>query len=358
VERGFAVTVYCQHEGAPRMWEDQWRGVRRIHIAERGDGALSTIQFDWKATCHAMREDGVALVLGYETGIFTALHRLVGIPTAVNMDGLEQTRSKYGGAARAWLRLNEWVCCRFAENVIADHPLIAAHLARLGNSAKVRTIPYGASPQRIDREVASALGLAPHSYYLVVARPEPDNSIIEIVEAYSRRKRPEQLVVLGDYGPTSCGYAKRVRAAAGDGVVFPGAIYDKVTVHSLRALSRAYVHGHRVGGTNPSLVEALAASAPVIAHDNGFNRWVARHAARYFEDTDSLAEEFDAFEKLDDLQLHEYRRAASNRFLEAFQWSDILWAYEVLLRTLMGESVVPKFDASARASIGLSRIES
>ncbi len=329
IERGYRVTVYCQQDGEGATYEDEWHGVRRVHIGARGDGPVSTIVFDWRAMRHAVRESGVALVLGYGTGVFLGLHKLFGIPTGINMDGLEAQRDKYHFVARTWLRLCEWVACLAADRVIADHPLIGAHLSRFQwVTPKLRMIPYGASPRVADLSALDAIGVERNQYYLVVARPEIDNQIAEIVEAYAAEPRQSKLVILGNYGEGCSDYAREVRANAPSTVLFPGAIYEQCVVHALREHCRAYVHGHTVGGTNPSLLESLVAGAPVVAHDNGFNRWVAGRGAAYFEDAAKLCERFSEFDKRTNEELDPFRSCSRGRFLEAFGWPDVLEAYE------------------------------
>lgn len=334
VERDWNVIVYCQEEGRGPILEDCWRGIRRVRIPVRGTGARATIRFDWMATRHAAREPGVALTLGYNTAVFGLLHRLRRIPTAMNMDGIEWRREKYGTLERAWLWLNEWAGCRLNDRLIADHPGIGRHLQRWRVDDKIQVIPYSAEPVQSDASALTRFELEPDEYYVVIARPEPENSIREIVSAFSRTKRREKLVVLGDYGDDTGGYTRLVREAAGDGVVFLGAIYDAPIVQALRAHARAYVHGHRVGGTNPSLVESLAAGSPVLAHDNEFNRWVAGQSAFYFSTEESCAEAFDALGGMDATDLEARCGASRLRFEEAFSLERVMSAYEELLLEL------------------------
>ena len=113
-------------------------------------------------------------------------------------------------------------------------------------------------------------------------------------------------------------------------VRFPGAIYDAATVNALRAHARVYVHGHTVGGTNPSLVEALGAASAIVAHDNVFNRWVAGDAAVYFSEQDGCARALRTV--VDDAGLRGQLRAnARRRHADAFTWPAVLSAYEDLL---------------------------
>jgi glycosyltransferase involved in cell wall biosynthesis len=135
--------------------------------------------------------------------------------------------------------------------------------------------------------------------------------------------------VLGNYR-TDHAYHRAVQAAAGPEVAFLGAIYESAVVQALRVHSLAYVHGHRVGGTNPSLVEALGAGNAVLAHDNLFNRWVAADAARYFRGEDDAAALFDTL--MGDAEaLACMRVAARTRHTERFTWAAVLRAYEALL---------------------------
>jgi glycosyltransferase involved in cell wall biosynthesis len=195
-------------------------------------------------------------------------------------------------------------------------------------------VPYGAD--RVDDAPTEPLRtwqLTPRGYGLVIARPEPENSLLEIVRAWSATPRPFPLLVLGAYD-LSHPYQAAVRAAASPDVWFPGALYDVDVVQALRHHARLYVHGHTVGGTNPSLVEALGAGSPVLARDNAFNRWVAGPGARYFRDEARCAAEVTALLH-DEAALEAMRAASQARHAEAFTWDRVLPAYEaVLLRAL------------------------
>jgi glycosyltransferase involved in cell wall biosynthesis len=136
-------------------------------------------------------------------------------------------------------------------------------------------------------------------------------------------------VILGNYEDSNS-FHKAVRQAASDEVVFLGAIYDKAIVQSLRFHSTAYIHGHQVGGTNPSLVEALGAGNAVIAHDNRFNRWVAGPETRYFKDAHSFDALLSRLLSQPDTILA-MSEASKARFRAEFTWAKILGEYEQLL---------------------------
>lgn len=328
--RGWRVIVYCQEEGEGAVFEDRWEGVERVHIPVKGDGPKSTIVFDWQATMHASRHRDLCLTLGYNTAVFCALLRLKGVPNVINMDGIEWSRAKWGPVAKLWFWLNDWAGCWLGNHLVADHPEIKVHLSSRVRPDKITTIAYGADrvSTMLD-DAVRALGLEPGRYLTLVARPEPENSILEVVSGFSKKPRGMQLAVLGNYNEGNA-YHRAVKAAAGPEVRFLGAIYDKPVVQALRFHSAAYVHGHQVGGTNPSLVEALGAGNAVIAHDNRFNRWVAGTGARYFSGAEQFSEALD-FALTDPTALAAMRSASLQRFEDGLTWNAILGQYEQLL---------------------------
>ena len=299
-DRGWRVRVYCQLDPGPDGsrqvdFQDEWNGIQRIHFATGSSSSLGSIGFDWRCVQDAMKSPGVNLVLGYNTAIFSLLLRLSGRPVVMNMDGIEWKRAKWSLPIKAWFYLNEFIGANTANVPIADHPEIARHLRRHGCNRAV-VIPYGAEAVAdAPHELLAEWGVTPDQYFVSIARIEPENSILEMVRAYSGKPRSTKLVVLGKFQDDNA-YHRAVRAAASDGVIFPGAIYDRAKVEALRFHARGYLHGHQVGGTNPSLVEALGAGSAIIAHDNRFNRWVAGEGQFYFSDEVALGEIIDSLE--------------------------------------------------------------
>jgi glycosyltransferase involved in cell wall biosynthesis len=328
--RDHEVTVYCQVAEDEAAREDTWNGIRRVLIPA-GEGSVGTMQFDWKAIKHSLHENGVVLTLGYNTGIFNLLYRLSGKPSIMNMDGIEWKREKWSLPARIWFWLNEWAGARVANHLVADHPEIGRHLSRHTASKKITVIPYGADPvTSAPVSLIEKYDLSSKNYHLLIARPEPENSILEIVRAYSQRRRGMPLVILGNYKVDGTAYQQKVLSSAGPEIIFLGAIFDRDIVRALRFHARAYFHGHRVGGTNPSLVESLGAGNAVIAHDNRFTRWVAGEGARYFRSTEDIDRILDSL-NADPRQLLTMEEASQKRYLESFTQDKVLTAYEELL---------------------------
>lgn len=248
------------------------------------------------------------------------------------MDGIEWRRDKWGLLAKCWFWVNERIGVLVGNHLVADHPEIKNHLSTKIDKDKITMIPYGgdkiSSPPAID--LLEEYNLKEENYSIIIARPEPENSIFEIVEAFSRKKRNHKLVVLGKYSPESNPYHKKILSTASDEVIFTGPIYKKETLYSLRYYSLFYIHGHTVGGTNPSLVEALGAGSAILAHDNVYNRWVAEDGAIYFKSSNDCALIFDENLKKSET-IDKLRQNSISRHTDHFQWNHILDKYQSLL---------------------------
>lgn len=339
VRRGWRVVVYCQDDApGASVRTDTWNGIERVHVPSRYPGANGTMWFDLvsvrHAAHHAAREGGVCLTFGYNTGMLNSILKARGVPNVVNMDGLEWKRARWTGSQRAFLYAQERAACRLGTHLIADHPEIKKHLETRVRASKITTIAYGApSVYDAPRSVLVDHGLEPGGYLTLVARPVPENSILEVVRGFSSRRWGRQLVVLGTYDRGDS-YQGAVLDAASDEVRFLGAIYDTEVVQALRFHSAGYVHGHQVGGTNPSLVEALGCGNPVIAHHNRYNRWVAQGAALYFADESGVVSALDRL--LGDPRLAARMSSyARERHTAEFTWPRIADQYESLIRTYL-----------------------
>jgi glycosyltransferase involved in cell wall biosynthesis len=336
--RGWRVIVYCQIDGTGPIREDTWNGLERVIIPVDIEGWRGTSKFDLLSIRHAAKSRDVCLTFGYNTAIFNVLQRIKKIPNVINMDGIEWSRSRWGFFRQAILYTNERIACFVGNHLIADHPEIEKFLLTRAPSRKLTTITYGADPvSDAPAEVPISRGLEPGRYLTLICRPIPENSIVELVGGFSRKPRGYKLVLLGDYVSGEDPYHRQVMNAASNEVVFLGSIYDKAEVEALRFHSAAYLHGHTVGGTNPSLVEAMAAGNPVVAHDNPYNRWVAEDAAVYFSTGDDVSDHLDEI-LASPARLEEMHRASLSRYSSEFTWEHVAGQYEqLLLRFIPGE---------------------
>jgi len=337
VDNGWRAIVYCQTDHDGPIYEDVWNGIDRVNISVPNLGWLGTAKFDWLSILHAVRHRDVCLTFGYNTGIFNALQRIRRVPNVINMDGIEWSRKRWGFTRQAILYINERFAALFGNQLIADHPELNTYLRTRAPARKITTITYGAHRvDAISTEAVEALGLTPSGYLSLIARPIPENSILELVQGFSAKLRGVKLAILGDYDGNIDPYHRAVLDAASPEVAFLGAIYDPDTVQALRYHSLGYLHGHTVGGTNPSLVEALAAGNPVIAHGNKYNTWVAGDAGLYFTTPADAEKRIDQLLGNSELA-GQLGRAARQRYETEFTWDHVAGQYEALLRKAKGK---------------------
>lgn len=345
-DQGWRVVVYCQVRGRGPVLTDRWHGLERVLIPVDREGWLGTSTFDWLSIAHACRYRDVCLTFDYNTAVFNLAQRVLGIPNVINMDGIEWSRARWGKLRQAILYTNERIACLVGNRLIADHPVIETYLHTRALARKVSTVTYGGpTVSRAPAGVPLGYGLTPGRYLTLIARPIPENLILEIVAGFSRRHRGVELVVLGAYQPEVDPYHRAVLDAAGDEVRFLGGVYDPAQTAALRFHSLGYLHGHTVGGTNPSLVEALGAGNPVIAHENAYNRWVASDAALYFSTTDELDARVSELVDTPDLA-RRLGAAARARHASEFTWEHVAGQYEQLLLPYLG----PGGDTSGAGS--------
>ena len=350
-DQGWRVVVYCQVPGSGATYEDTWNGLERVNIPVARDGWLGTSEFDFKSIRHAAKFRDICLTFGYNTAVFNVLQRVKRIPNVINMDGIEWSRARWGKMKQSILWTNERIACWVGNDLIADHPVIEEYLATRARRSKLTTITYGAhAVASAPTEPVTARGLVPGEYLTLICRPIPENSILELVQGFSAERRDHRLVVLGNYTPETDPYHRAVMDAASDEVEFPGGIYDPVELAAVRFHSSGYLHGHTVGGTNPSLVEAMAAGNAVLAHDNPYNRWVAGDGALYFTTPADAAVAVGRI--LGDHELRRRLGAASRaRHAEEFTWEHIGGQYEDLL----SRHLPPELRASAADRLSKGR---
>lgn len=335
VARGHEVTVYA--ETSESSADDTfYKGVRVRHKHRPQWGAASVLAYDCACLWDARRGYDLVYMLGYGAAWACWWPRVFGVPVWINVDGLEWARSKWGRGARAYLRCMEWVTTRAATRLIADAEAIAQRFRETyPRGAPSSFIAYGAElvqAQDVDPSLLAMWGLEAHRYMLVVARPEPENHILEIIQGYVLHGGEWPLVIVGDVSGATA-YQQQLKQHGSDRVRFVGGIYDAGQLASLRVHAACYLHGHSVGGTNPSLLEALACGNWVLAHDNPFNREVARDAAEYFHTPEELACSLDRVVAQADAMRAGRSQRARDIVAEHYTWDGIADAYEALMRS-------------------------
>lgn len=332
VKQGIAVTVYCD-TGEVKKPIENYRGVKLVHFRSPSWGPLSTVIFDLRCLWHARNRYDVVYMLGYGSSVFCFIPRLWGKQVWINMDGIEWARSKWSRIGKLWLRVMERLAMWVPNRIIADADAIQVFLAsRYHRVPECSVIGYGAYLVQ-ESEVPHALkkwGLEEYGYYLIVCRLEPENHVAEIIEGYISSDTNYPLIVVGNCSGSNA-YAKKLLTADGTRVRFLGAVYDKDDLRNIRSYCRCYFHGHSVGGTNPSLLEAMGCGNAVIAHDNVFNREVAGSAALYFKHSCEIPALLRRLEE--DNSLYSRMGGAARQIIaHKYSWEHVVLCYLELLQ--------------------------
>lgn len=257
-----------------------------------------------------------------------------------NTDGIEHRRTKWNKIVRFGVRIvGEFTSVLFSDYLIADSKGIKDYLQKeykIIPKKKISTIEYGA--ETIDdnyfkSNLLTEYNLNPYQYHLVVSRLEPENNVKMIIEGFTKANSQYPLVVIGNLKDTE--YVKSLQSnVENHNIVFLGGIYDSNKLKALRLYSISYLHGHSVGGTNPSLLEALGAGNIVIGHDNTFNREVTDNKMFYFKDSNECAKAITTVENMTSKEKENYKDIAKHRITNYYNWERIANEYANLFNSI------------------------
>lgn len=289
VKRGFGVIVYNSHNHPYQ--EKEWNGVQIVHCYDP-EYKLGTVgQFIYDLICILdvrKRKSDIILQLGYTSSSIWGWLLPKKVVVTTNMDGLEWKRTKYSEKVKRFLRYAESLGVKYSDYLISDSIGIQNYL---NEKYKVTStyIAYGASLfENPDPIVLNDYGVTVYQYDMLIARLEPENSIEIILDGVAKANLDRPFLVIANH-ETSYGNYLKNKFSKVNKIKFLGGIYDMDIVNNLRYYSNIYFHGHTVGGTNPSLLEAMASNSLICANDNPFNRYILGNDAIYFQDSNDVA---------------------------------------------------------------------
>ncbi len=334
--RGHRVLVYSRNPCPGTPLPARYRGMRVVELPALHRRALETFSHTALSVGHLLERvlPDVALVFNAANSPFLPALRAVGIPVATHVDGLEWRRAKWGGTGRKYYRLAEQAAVRWSDRLIADAAGISDYY-RVEFGADTVPIAYGAPVTHPGSDRLAELGLEPGGYHLVVARMEPENHVDLIIEGFVSSGARLPLVVVGGAAyPTD--YTRRVEALADSRTRLLGGVWDDALLDQLYGHALTYYHGHSVGGTNPSLLRALGAGAPVAAWDVSFNREVLADAGHYFSTPAQVRDLVEAAEAEPATTTAHGARSRGRATL--YDWDEVAVAYERMCLELAEES--------------------
>lgn len=291
VQRGHQVTVTCDASRYTDLTQD-WHGAKRVFIGVPANGAASVLH-DVLAFIKVFAGHRNIVALGVSAGIFFPIFRLLcslsGKKLIVNVDGVEWRRAKFSFAKRAFLRLSDTLAQLFAHRVIVDNEGLRPYLTAIGNR-KATYVPY--SGDHVIRLPSASLPV--DRYLLSICRIEPENNCDMLLAAFRDLGRGKYVFV-GNWSASEYGRNLRSTFEGTPGLILSDPIYDSYHLARLREMCSGYIHGHSVGGTNPSLVEMLFYDAPIASYSCVFNRNTAGNDSEYFGSAATLTALMDRF---------------------------------------------------------------
>jgi len=341
VQRGHEVTVYSPHYHPYKG--NEYKGVRIKHIYSPENwmgNSVGSFFYDFLSLKDALKNEKFDII--YEAGYTSIVPAYIWFDVknvkypivTTNMDGLENKRSKFNAPTRRFLDWEEKMTVKHSHFLIADNMGIQDYYKeKYGKESKY--LAYGADiHEDFDENAPAKYGLTPYNYYLLVARMEPENNVEMAIKGYLQTNEKKPLVIVGK---TTTKYGKYLvkKYGANQQVKFPGGIYDFKTLDSIRYYSYAYFHGHSVGGTNPSLLEAMASRCFIMAHGNVFNRSVLKQNALYYNNENEIAALLNNIDELQQKHRSEFIEGELQDIRENFSWEHLADLHEEYFKWLL-----------------------
>ena len=344
-QRGHEVVVY-----SPKFHpyqESTYKGVRIKHIysPETWMGSsVGSFFYDFASLRDALKKEDFDII--YEAGYTSIIPAYIWLNVkkrkrpifTTNMDGLENKRSKFSPMVRRFLDWEEKMAVKYSHYLIADNMGIHDYYKeKYGKESKF--LAYGADiHDDFKAEYLEEFGLKSEEYYILIARLEPENNIVMAIEGYlhSKENGRRPLIVVGK---TNTPHGKELVEKYGNerNVEFVGGIYDFKKLDSVRHFSKAYFHGHSVGGTNPSLLEAMAAGCFIFAHDNIFNRAVLKENAFYYLSADKVTEYLNRIDTIAEGSKIQYTARNIEVIRNEYSWESLIDKHEKYFYWLLSQ---------------------
>lgn len=344
--RGHEVTVYSPHYHPYQ--KNEYKGVKIKHIYSPEQwmgGSIGSFFYDYACLKDALRKENFDII--YEAGYTSIIPAYIRFNVkdikrpifTTNMDGLEYKRTKFNKWVQKYVFWEERMAVKHSHYLIADNMGIKDYYKeKYGKESKF--LAYGANIyDNYNPEYLKEYGLEKHNYYMIVARLEPENNLVMAIEGYlqSKEKGKRPLIIVGK---TNTPHGRELVKKYGQekSIHFMGGIYDFKKLDSLRHFSYAYFHGHCVGGTNPSLLEAMASDCFIFSHDNVFNRSVLRDNSIYYQSAEDVTK---ILNDVDDIVMKnkmDFNRKNIDAIRNEYSWEKLIDEHERYFKWMLEDA--------------------
>jgi glycosyltransferase involved in cell wall biosynthesis len=335
VKLGHHVTVYNSHKHPYQ--KSEWNGVKIIHCTDPEEKLGTGGQFIYDLNCildTRKKKFDIILQLGYTSSSIWGwlLPRKKSVITT-NMDGLEWKRTKFSKPVQKFLKFAEKLGIKYSDHLISDSVGIQEHIQKKYQQPSVY-IPYGAHAfENPTESILTDYKVSKNNYNMLIARLEPENSIEIILDGVADASKNQPFLVIGNHKTTYGEYLKN-KYHTHENIWFLGGIYNLEHLNNLRNYSNVYFHGHTVGGTNPSLLEAMASNAFICANDNIFNKSILGEDAVYFKNHKEVSNFINVSDKNSQMQ-----KVKNNlqKIKDIYSWEEIIDKYLVHFKKIMSK---------------------
>lgn len=336
VQRGIHVRVYC-HKNLFKTFPKEVNGIELVYISTIETKSLSQLIHSFFSMLHACTgKTDVILAVNAANGPWGIIARIFGKPTCINVDGMEWLRPKWKGLGSTYFRFSAWLATRWYDRIITDaEEMRKVYLEEFKTDSTV--IAYGANiryPQ--NPALLEPFNLKPQEYYLIVGRLIPDNNAALMLEGFLAANSSKKLVIVGDV-PYKDRYADAIKLKAAPNIIFLGYITNSEILAELYHHCFAYLHGHEFGGTNPTMLKAMAYGSAILALNTRFNREMlsdGKYGLFFEKNSQSIAALMQRVEQQDGL-LVRLREIAREGLTARYDWDHITDAYLALLNELI-----------------------
>lgn len=335
VQRGIEVTIYCH---GPLFDEkpEKVNGINLIYMPCVETKSLSQLTNSLLSMIHVcFSKVDVVLVVNSANGPFGILTKLLGKPSAINVDGLEWLRPKWKGLGARYYLFASRLATKLYDQLITDSDeMEKIYLEQFGAPSKM--IAYGANP-KLNSEISliEKWNLQKESYYLIVGRLIPDNNADLIVEGFVKSKSKRKLVIVGDV-PYHDRFAQKMKSIQDKRLIFTGYVRNQEQLASLYHNCYGYFHGHEYGGTNPAMLKALGFGCAILAMDTRFNQEMLQQGKYgwYFDkNIDSVVQIIDKSENSPE-EMEDLRAHSRDGLTQKYNWDFVTDEYELLFKSL------------------------
>ena len=340
---GHDVTLFTMPKYTDPEVGNEYEGVHIVRLPTIYGKFTETVLHELFSSLYALtrpRQD-IYYILGCRTVWAYLPHWVLRRRLVIHTDGLDWRRRKWGRFARAYLKLNYWLARKITSHLVSDsRELQKFYVEEYGTDSAFLT--YGGHVLHVEdearhREILAGYDAKPGSYYLVVARMEPENNVDVIVREFERSGVKEPLLIVGGANYKSA-YLERLQQTSDPRIRFLGPVYEPGHLNALHLGAKAYLHGHEVGGTNPSLLTAMGCGNLVLAHDVRFNREVlAGTGLLWTKNRGSLLAQLERVDRDSDVLRAGSAVACRERITEFYTWDKAARDQERYFRYVLGE---------------------